>query len=115
MKIWIKKDYKKDHVVITFEDPKDGEIDPVLYIYIRVDTWVELDLDTFKKDYYPPLKENEGIKHGEMYMGEDDILKREPTNAEMLQQKACRECEEEDCKNCEGGMRYDEKNCNLHI
>ena len=53
MKIWIKKDYKKDHVVMTFEDPKDGEIDPVLYIYIRVDIWVEIDLDVFKKGICP--------------------------------------------------------------
>ena len=55
-----------------------------------------------------PLKENEGIKHGEMYMGEDDILKREPTIAELLQQKMCRECEEVDCKKCEKeALNYD--------
>ena len=44
MKIWIKKDWKKNIIVMTFKDPKDEEINPVIYIHVS-DEWFELELD----------------------------------------------------------------------
>jgi len=45
-KIWIKKDYKENSIVITFKDPKEGEINPVLYVQIS-DEYIELDTSLF--------------------------------------------------------------------
>ena len=53
MKIWIRKDIKKNSIMLAFEDANKtyyGDLEPVLYIPIDIEEWTEIDLGEFIKE-----------------------------------------------------------------
>jgi len=56
MKIWIRKDLKKNSIMLAFKNANEifyGDLDPVLYIHVDIEKWTEIDLGAFlKEDQY---------------------------------------------------------------
>ena len=53
MKIWIRKDLKKNSIMLAFKNANEtfyGDLDPVLYIPIDIEEWTEIDLEEFTKE-----------------------------------------------------------------
>jgi len=47
MKIWIRKDLKKNSIMLAFKNANEtfyGDLDPVLYIHVDIEKWTEIDL-----------------------------------------------------------------------
>jgi len=53
MKIWIRKDLKKNSIMLAFKNANEifyGDLEPVLYIHVDIEKWTEIDLEEFTKE-----------------------------------------------------------------
>ena len=83
----------KNSIVMTYKDPNDGEIYPVIYIPIQINEWFELDLDAFKKASGGEISVCEANGTRESKQGDKRITSSklsEPANISRI----CDECNE---------------------